>query len=319
VHGLAALLVIPSGLAAQDLVFSDEIAQRLQGGNHVKFDSEHQVLITYRDAHDKTESAVAWSQADGLRSGQIAPLKDFPNVDEFNILSAAAMGDGVVLAGILQAGEWRVRGMPRYVILTYDLGGALRSLWQVNPYLPLEIAADRDGSVYALGRRGGGRPATNLVIKYSPSGAVEREFLSSRFLEGDTLTGRDPLRGRNLMWVDGNHLNVYLAGPQEFFQFDPGGTLQRRVSLRDPLTRLRADRAVIMSLVDYGASLLMQVAISRNGEWSILLARVPMKGGPPTVLQPVDRELGTSRVPLVGKSGQAMLFLNKYTGTILRR
>jgi hypothetical protein len=44
-----------------------------------------------------------------------------------------------------------------------------------------------------------------------------------------------------------------------------------------------------------------------------------MKGGPPTVLQPLEGELGTSRVPLVGKSGQAMLFLNMYTGTILRR
>ncbi len=328
IHGLAALLVVPSSVAAQDVLLSDEFANRLQGGHRIKFDNEHQVLIAHRNPSDRMELAVAWSSADGRRSGQIAPLKDLSNVEGLeglDIWNVAASQDAVVLAGVLQAGERRQRRPPRHVLLTYDRSGTLRSLWQVNPYHHHDIAVDYDGNVYALGHRMDGQAAANLIVKYSRSGVVEREFLSSKFFERrdrTVITGSPD--GENLMWIDDNRLMVYLAAPQELFQFDPDGTLQRRLSLREALTQLRsasaATEAHVMNLVVEGESLLMQVSIWGNGDPSSPLARVPMAGGRPTVLHPVESgEIGTFDVPLVGKSGASMLFLNKLSGTILRR
>ena len=70
------------------------------------------------------------------------------------------------------------------------------------------------------------------------------------------------------------------------------------------------------------ASLMAQVRIWGEGQKSVslLLARLPLDGSRPQSLESADgTALGTSDFPLLGRSGNETLFLNRYTATILRR
>jgi hypothetical protein len=117
-----------------------------------------------------------------------------------------------------------------------------------------------------------------------------------------------------------------MAQPQELFEFELDGSLQRRTSLQAPLARLaRAQsgtRAEVLALVADGpeGSLLAQLRIWGETEISFALARLPLGGRPPSIVIPTDgRELGTMKTPLLGKKGDSTLFLNRYTATILQR
>lgn len=270
---------------------------------------------------------MVWADANGTRTGRITPLNDFPDAEGFDVGDVAAGPQKVVVSGIAQAGEKRLRRPPRHVILTYDLTGALRQQWLVNPYHHHAIAVDQRGNVYALGHRITRKRAANLILKYSPDGVVEREFLSPRlFPNGEQAAMADGSSGWNQLWVDGERLLVYLARPQELFQFDLDGNLQQRTSLRAPLARLAktrgGTRAVVIALVGDGrsGSLLAQLHISGETKISFALARLPLDGGPPTIVEPTDGgELGTMQMPLLGRKGDSTLFLNRYTATILQR
>ena len=294
--------------------------------DHVKFDTVQQVLIAYRNSSDRVEPAVVWAKADHGRVGVINPLKDFPKADRIDIWDVAAGPQSVVIAGVVQAGERRLHRPPRHVVLTYGLAGALRAVWVVNPFHHHKIAVDQSGNVYCLGHRIDAVRAPNVVIKYSPNGVVEREFFSSDLLPGGAdaveLDGRI---GDNQFWLDGERLMAYMAKLQELFQFDLEGKLQRRVPLQEALTQLARDhggeRAQILTLATeaQSASLLTQVHI-RSAPIPSALVRLPLDGGRPSSVEPADGgELGTLDVPLLGRSGDSTLFLNRYTATILRR
>ncbi len=87
------------------------------------------------------------------------------------------------------------------------------------------------------------------------------------------------------------------------------------------MARIRGGtRAVVMAAVGDGRGLLAQLHISGKTKISFALARLPLDGGPPTIVEPADGgELGTMQVPLIGRNGDATLFLNRYTATILQR
>ena len=66
-----------------------------------------------------------------------------------------------------------------------------------------------------------------------------------------------------------------------------------------------------------GRSLLAQLHILGK-KISFALARLPLDGGPPTIVEPTDGgERDTMQVPLIGRNGDTTLFLNRYTATIL--
>jgi hypothetical protein len=320
----AAVAVAPP-IRTDDVTLQGPYVARFQR-DHVKFDTVQQVLIAYRNASDRAEPAVVWAKADRGLVGLINPLKDFPKADRLDIWDVAAGPESVVIAGVVQAGEQRLHRPPRHVVLTYGLGGVLRAVWVVNPFHHHKIAVDQWGNVYCLGHRIDPVRPLNVVIKYSPNGAIEREFFLSRLLPGGAdavmLDGRI---GDNQFWLDGERLMVYIAKLQELFQFDVEGKLQRRVSLEAALTRLARDhggeRAQIVKLATEArsASLLTQLHI-RSAPIPSALVRLPLDGGPPSSVEAADgSELGTLDVPLLGRSGDSTLFLNKYTATILRR
>jgi len=327
--GALALPLVPTvGTAAPDVRLADPYVSYYQRGN-LKFDGVQQVLLAHRRSYDRSDPALAWADADGRRAGLISPLNDFPQADGFDIWAVAAGPQSVLVAGVVQAGEEVRREPPRHVILTYDLTGALRRKWVVNPWHYHQIAVDRSGNVYAMGHRIDSRRAKHLIRKYSPDGVVEREFLPSRlFANGADASITDSRTGLNQFWIDGDRLLVYMAQREELFQFDLDGRLERRTSLRQPLTRFAREhdgvRADVVKLAGDGqdGSLLAEVRVWGEGQKrvSLFLVRLPPDGARPQTVESTDGiELGTSDVPLLGTSGGAVLFLNRYTATILRR
>jgi hypothetical protein len=199
-----------------------------------------------------------------------------------------------------------------------------------NPYHHHEIAVDRAGNVYAMGHRIDGQPARNLILKYSPEGVVEREFFQTSLLPNVAdATMPDGRCADNQLWIDGERLLVYMSEPDELFQFDLDGELRRRTPLRQGLARLARDlggvRAEIKTLAtdSQSASVLAEVCIwgDDHGEESLsfALARLSLEGKRPQALEHADcGELGTFQV-LLGRSADAIVFLNRYTAAILRR
>ena len=76
------------------------------------------------------------------------------------------------------------------------------------------------------------------------------------------------------------------------------------------------------SSVRQAANLLARVRIWSEGDEkvSLFLARLSLDGKRPQTAGATDGdELGRPQFPLLGTSGESILFLNRYTATILRR
>ena len=137
-----------------------------------------------------------------------------------------------------------------------------------------------------------------------------------------------PDRENNRFWVEDDLLRVYLADSDELFQFDLDGRLQHRASLRESLARLAREkggvRADVMNISGdaKGTSVLAQVAIWTKGDEDVSFAfvRLFLDGRRAQSLESADGvELTTSFFPLLGRIGNDVLFLNRYTATLLRR
>ena len=137
-----------------------------------------------------------------------------------------------------------------------------------------------------------------------------------------------PERGNNRFWVEDDLLRVYLADSAELFEFDLDGRLQRRASLRESLTRAAREnggvRADVMNIARdaEGASVLAQVIVWTKGDEdvSFALVRLFLDGRRAQTLESADGvELTTSFFPLLSRVGTDVLFLNRYTATLLRR
>jgi hypothetical protein len=119
-----------------------------------------------------------------------------------------------------------------------------------------------------------------------------------------------------------------MADIDGLLEFDFEGKLQRRTSFREALSRLASDhngvRAELVTLASGGqaANLLAKVRIWSEGDEkvSLVLARLSLDGKRPQTVGATDGdELGGPQFPLLGLSGESVLFLNRYTATILRR
>ena len=170
-----------------DVVIADPYAPYFQEGK-LRFDNVQQMLMAYRTSSDPADPALAWVDAEGRNAGRASPLKEFPDANAFDIWAVAAGPQGVLVSGVVQAGEKSLRRPPRHVILIYDLAGTLRGKWTMNPWHVHEMAVDRAGNVYALGHRIDAHSA-NLVRKYTRDGVLEREFMPvAMFPHGENAT-----------------------------------------------------------------------------------------------------------------------------------
>jgi len=323
---MAASVLLLHGVAtAGDAVIADPYAAYFQQGK-LRFDNVQQMLLAYRRSYDPADPALAWVDAEGGSAGRASPLKEFPKANAFDIGAVAAGPQSVLVSGVVQAGEKALRLPPRHVILTYDLAGTLRRKWVTNPWHVHEMAVDRAGNVYALGHRIDAHSA-NLVRKYTRDGVLEREFMpAAMFPHGENATSAE--RGPNQFWVEGERLCAYMADIDELLEFDFDGKLQRRTSFREALARLAREhggvRADLVKLAGGGqaANLLAKVRIWSEGDekFSVALARLSLDGKRSQMLEATDGdELGTGQFPLLGMNGDSVLFLNRYTATILRR
>ena len=126
------------------------------------------------------------------------------------------------------------------LLLTYDGTGKLTKVWDVDPYYFRRVAVDRVGNVFAFGDSNLDEPYP-LVIKYSPSGSIEKEFLSSADAPGGELAvSSGSLSGEPDMFIKGDQLLVWLPHSEDLFRFSLAGDLISKTSLVGALSGLAA-------------------------------------------------------------------------------
>lgn len=206
------------------------------------WDPIEQRLICFRDVDDSTLPAaqVVWSNGSKV---SLYPLKDLPGANYIDIWDATASPNGeVVIAAILGYGPRNSRPIPvKSLLLTYDAGGTLRKVWDVDPYHHHHLAVDSSGNVYALGDGPDPKSDFPLLIKYSPSGKVLGEYLTSGLFEKrDDVVGSNSPSGESEIFVSGNHIFVWIAMTLELFDFSLDGTLHSKSSL-SPAVRSVSD------------------------------------------------------------------------------
>jgi hypothetical protein len=222
---------------AQQIIFDTSKEDKV-GGYHQVWDPSGRRLISYRDASDPALAAVQVSTTDGKKMS-FYPIRDL-GCSYIDIWSATGSPDGgVVIAALLGYGPRNNTPVPvKSVIVTYDSIGTIRSVWEVEPYHHHYVAADSNGNVYALGHTYPGMEDYSLLVKYSRSGNVVGEYLSSRlFSEGDKVI-YVPADGEASVSVNNEYVSVWIAATQELFTLSLDGTLVSRISLASALTNM---------------------------------------------------------------------------------
>jgi hypothetical protein len=235
----------PMSLRCQQIVFdgSDETSGR--PGFQVEWDSESQRMIAYRDASDSSWAAVRVFSTSGRLA--LYPLKDFPGANYVDIWAVAGSGNSdIVLSVVLGYGPRNSRPIPvKTLVLTYDAGGTLRKAWDVDPYLVHHLASDSMGNVFALAEKGLAAEDYPLLIKYSTTGEVLREGLSTSLFPGKALVvGSGSPTGEAQLFIKNEHLFVWIATTQELFDFTLDGIFLSKISLS----------SAIQSMIDQSAS-----------------------------------------------------------------
>lgn len=214
------------------------------GGYWAKWDSVQDRLILYRDTSDSAQPSVRIFAKDGA-STAVYSLRDLSESKYVDIWGVAATPDGGILLATIVG--YTPRGLKparlKSFLLTYDAAGNLKKVWEMEPYHHHLLAVDRDGNVFALGDSDLAEPYF-LIIKYSPTGKILREFLpSSLFPEGDKVIDNASLNGDCQMFIKGDVLFVWLPRPQEVFRFSLSGKLLSRTSLAKALSSLVVESA----------------------------------------------------------------------------
>lgn len=238
IASFAIVLSSPSA-CAQKIIFDASKEAKADSAYHPVWDPLGRRLISYRNASDPAVPAVQVSTTDGKKVS-FYPVRDL-GASYIDIWDATGSPDGgVVIAAILGYGSRNTRPVPvKSLILTYDSIGTLRSVWDVRPYHHHHVAADSAGNVYAVGHTDLNTEDYPLLIKYSSSGQVVGEYLSSRsFSDRDKVVLSGSSNGENHIFVKNDQVFVWIAGTQELFAFTPNGTLVSRTPLSSALTNM---------------------------------------------------------------------------------
>jgi hypothetical protein len=211
--------------------------------------------------------------------------KAFPEAVEINILSVA-LGPNKTTAAValIRTGKEEVR----HTILTYREDGSLGKLWDMYPYNHQELAVDSKGNVFAMGTRLD-EPFINLaadyplIIKYSPSGTILREFLPRRsFGEINDIFSTDAETGDNKFLILGDDLVLWVAKTQELFVITLDGEITTRASLAAVYGKVsksaRNSRVEVKNLArDSKGRFLTQVALWSEDTVATAFLRIDLK------------------------------------------
>lgn len=212
-----------------------------EGGYFPYWDSVQDRLIMFRDAKASGAPVARIFKPDGTGT-PIYPLTDLTGAWHIDVWGVAATPEGgVVLSAIVGYTAPAVTpAQVRRLLLTYDGSGKLTKVWNVSPYHHHLLAIDRSGNIFGLGDANLNQPYP-LIVKYSPTGRVLREFLpSSAFPNGDEAAGMDSPNGGPHMFIRNNELFVWIASSQELFRYSLAGDLLSRTSFATALNALAA-------------------------------------------------------------------------------
>jgi hypothetical protein len=238
-------------------------------GYTVKWDSANDRLVLLRDVDVSAAPAARTLSWDGTEIATY-PLKDLPEALSVTTWAAAAAPNGgMVLAIIANYGPAGAkRPVARSLLLTYDSRGELTKVWNVNPYHYHQLAVDQEGNVFGFGDRMDAASGLNypLIVKYSPSGSVEAEFLpSGLFPSGDEVVSSGSSHGESQLFVRDQELFLWLAPSEELLRFSLNGSLKSRVFLHAALTSVAGgmggSRTRVECLGISGAEILAQVQV----------------------------------------------------------
>lgn len=216
---------------AQQILVDAPVEPRGTHSFQVQWDSDLERVIAYRDISDASLPAIRILSSSG-RKVSIFPLKDFPGSTFIDIWDATGAPSGdIVVAAILGYGPRNVKPVPlKSLLLTYDDTGTLRRVWDVKPYHHHRVSVDSAGDVFALGDEG--KDDYPLLIKYSPSGEVLGEYLSSGlFSAKDSVVDMISPNGQPQLFIKNDRLNVWIAATRELYTFSLDGVLLSSTSL----------------------------------------------------------------------------------------
>lgn len=199
----------------------------------VKWQPELQRVIAYRDISDPNAAAIRVLNSSG-EDVSIYPLRDLPGSTYLDIWDATGEPNGnIVVAAVPAYGPRNVKPVPvKSVILIYTGTGTLMSVWDVNPYHHHRVAADSDGDVFALGDSLTATGDYPLVVKYSASGEVLGEFLSSSLFPGkDAVVAMTSPNGEPQLFVKNGRLHVWVAATLQLITFSLDGVQLSATSL----------------------------------------------------------------------------------------
>jgi len=207
----------------------------------------------YRDIKSSGAAAVKIFKDDGS-SASIYPLADLSETWSISLWGVAATPDGGIVASVVPT--YSAPGVKpvkvKEFLVTYNGTGKLTKVWDVNPYHYMRVAVDHLGNVFAFGVSNLNAPYP-LVVKYSSSGTVEKEFFSSADAPGgEFATMNGSLYGDPDMFIKGDQLFVWLSHSLDLFCFSLSGDLVSKTSFASALNGLAAatnsDHARVLSL-----------------------------------------------------------------------
>jgi hypothetical protein len=204
-----------------------------------RWDSAQNRLILYRDLKSGGAPAVKIFKSDGS-STSFYPLADLAGAWSISVWGVAATPDGGIAAFVIPVYSAPGVKPPKLkrLLLVYDGNGKLTRAWDTGPYVYSRVAADSAGNIFAFGGSDLDEPYP-LIVKYSPNGTIEKQFLSSADVPGGEIaTLPQSLNGQPDMFVKGGQLFVWLAHSEDLFRFSLAGDLISKTSLAGALNGL---------------------------------------------------------------------------------
>jgi hypothetical protein len=269
-----------------------------KSGYHLDWDSESQRMIAYRDTDDPALPVVRVLSSSG-NNVALYPLKDFPDANHIDVWAVAGAPHGdIIISATLTYGPRGVRPSPvKSLLLTYDATGTLRRVWDVEPYLHHHLAADSTGNVFALGEKGFTGENYPLLIKYSETGEVLRESLSSNlFASKAEVVGSGSPNGEAEVFVKNDHVIVWIAVTQELFTLSLDGVLLSKTALSSAIQNMAvlssSSRVRVLELhVDSNQGILLQVQLwpeDKKMHANVTLARIAPNGSFDSWVEPIS-------------------------------
>ena len=210
------------------------------GGFFPQWDAAQKKLLLYRDVTTSSFPAARMYGTDGSEIA-VFPVKDLQDAWYADVWAAAATPEGgmVLAAGVGYTAPGTQPAEVKTALLTYDRNGKLEKDWEVWPYQFFDVAVDAGGNVFGKGLKETDSSDYPLIVKYSTRGKILKEFFPLSLLpEGEATFNGDPNGGRDQMFIAGDKLFVWLARPNELFQFSLDGDLISRTSFKPALSLL---------------------------------------------------------------------------------